>query len=277
MAVPIGPLTLGGGAPLVLLAGPCVIESRAHALRMARAIAAVAARLSVPYVFKASFDKANRTSLQSYRGPGLEAGLEALRAVKEEAGVPVLSDIHEPAQAEAAARVCAVLQIPAFLCRQTDLLLAAGQSGAAVNIKKGQFLSPWEMKHAVEKVRSTGNQRVFLTERGSSFGYQNLVVDMRSFAVMREFGCPVVFDLTHSLQLPGAEGSTSGGQRQFGEILARAAVAAGADGLFLEVHDNPAAALSDAATQWPLDRLEPLLEQVLAIDRAVRMARVVPK
>ncbi len=227
----------------------------------------------MPCIFKASFDKANRTSVASYRGPGLGTGLEVLRAVKEEVGIPVLTDIHEPAQAEPAARVCDVLQIPAFLCRQTDLLLAAGRSGAAVNIKKGQFLSPWEMKHAVEKVRSTGNERVFLTERGSSFGYQNLVVDMRSFAVLREFGCPVVFDATHSLQLPGSGGSTSGGQRQFGEVLARAAVAAGVDGLFLEVHDRPTAALSDAATQWPLDRLEPLLEQVLAIDRVVRVVR----
>ncbi len=261
---------LGGGSSLFLIAGPCVIESREHTLKMAREIAAVTGRLKMPLIFKTSFDKANRTSLSSYRGPGLAAGLEILRAVKEEVGVPVLTDIHEPAQAEEAARVCEVLQIPAFLCRQTDLLLAAGRAGAVVNIKKGQFLSPWEMQHAVEKVRSTGNERILLTERGSSFGYQNLVVDMRSFAVLRSFGCPVVFDVTHSLQLPGGAGASSGGQREFGEVLARAAVAAGVDGLFLEVHDNPTAALSDSATQWPLERLEPLLEQVLAIDRVTR-------
>jgi 2-dehydro-3-deoxyphosphooctonate aldolase (KDO 8-P synthase) len=262
-------LTLGGGAPLLLIAGPCVIESREHAVKMARAVAAVAARLGVPYVYKASFDKANRTSRGSYRGPGLEAGLEVLRAVKEETGAPVLTDIHEPSQAEAAARVCDALQIPAFLCRQTDLLEAAARTGVAVNVKKGQFLSPWDMKHAVDKVRGAGNDRVFLTERGSSFGYNNLVVDMRSLQVMREFA-PVVFDLTHSMQLPGGQGETTGGMRQFGETLARAATAAGIDGLFLEVHDNPAAALSDSTTQWPLDRLEPLLEQVLAIQAAGR-------
>jgi 2-dehydro-3-deoxyphosphooctonate aldolase (KDO 8-P synthase) len=249
---------------LLLIAGPCVIESRVHALTMARAIAEVAARLGLPYVYKASFDKANRTSRTSYRGPGLDAGLEVLRAVKEETGAPVLTDIHEPAQAAAAARCCDVLQIPAFLCRQTDLLEAAARTGVAVNVKKGQFLSPWDMKHAVDKVRGAGNDRVFLTERGSTFGYNNLVVDMRSFQVMRQFA-PVVFDLTHSMQLPGGQGETTGGMRQFGETLARAATAAGIDGLFLEVHDNPAAALSDSTTQWPLDRLEALLEQVVAI------------
>jgi 2-dehydro-3-deoxyphosphooctonate aldolase (KDO 8-P synthase) len=265
----VGSLTLGGGAPLVLIAGPCVIENRDHTLKLARAIAAIATRIGMPFIFKASFDKANRTSLNSYRGPGLTEGLATLKDVKETIGVPVLTDMHEPAQAAAAAEVCDVVQVPAFLCRQTDLLLAAGQSGAAVNIKKGQFVSPWDMKNAVEKIRSTGNQRVFLTERGASFGYQNLVVDMRSFQVMREF-CPVVFDLTHSLQLPGGQGTSSGGQREFGETLARAATGAGIDGLFLEVHDHPAAALSDSATQWPLDRLEPLLEQVLAIDQVIR-------
>jgi 2-dehydro-3-deoxyphosphooctonate aldolase (KDO 8-P synthase) len=268
-SVTIGPLTIGAGAPLLLIAGPCVIESREHALKMARAIAGVAARLGLPYVYKASFDKANRTSRASYRGPGLDAGLEVLRAVKEEIGAPVLTDIHEASQAETAARVCDVLQIPAFLCRQTDLLEAAARTGVAVNVKKGQFLSPWDMKHAVDKVRAAGNDRVFLTERGTSFGYNNLVVDMRSLQVMREFA-PVVFDLTHSMQLPGGQGETTGGLRQFGETLARAAAAAGIDGLFLEVHDNPAAALSDSTTQWPLDRLEALLEQVLALDSAGR-------
>src|SRR5689334_20775941 len=230
-------------------------------MKMARAIAAIATRLKMPYAYKASFDKANRTSGKSFRGPGISGGLQVLQAVKDELGVPVLADIHEPSQAEAAARVCDILQIPAFLCRQTDLLEAAARSGAAVNVKKGQFLSPWDMKHVVDKVRGAGNDRVFLTERGTSFGYNNLVVDMRSLQVMREFA-PVVFDLTHSMQLPGAAGDGSGGMRQFGETLARSATAAGIDGLFLEVHDNPDAALSDSATQWPLDRLEPLLEQV---------------
>jgi 2-dehydro-3-deoxyphosphooctonate aldolase (KDO 8-P synthase) len=266
-SVAIGPLKLGAGAPLLLIAGPCVIESREHALKMARAIAVVAGRVGLPYVFKASFDKANRTSRASYRGPGLDAGLEVLRAVKEEIGAPVLTDIHEPSQAAIAARVCDALQIPAFLCRQTDLLEAAARTGVAVNVKKGQFLSPWDMKHAVDKVRGAGNDGVFLTERGSSFGYNNLVVDMRSLQVMREFA-PVVFDLTHSMQLPGGQGETTGGMRQFGETLARAATAAGIDGLFLEVHDNPGEALSDSTTQWPLDRLESMLEQVMAIQAA---------
>ena len=268
MSISIGKLPLGAPAPLLLIAGPCVIESREHALKMARAISAVSARLGIPCVFKASFDKANRTSRTSYRGPGMLGGLEVLRAVKEETGMPVLTDIHEPSQAEHAAHVCDALQIPAFLCRQTDLLEAAAKTGVPVNVKKGQFLSPWDMKHAVEKVRGAGNDQVFLTERGSSFGYNNLVVDMRSLQVMREFA-PVIFDLTHSLQLPGG-GATTGGMREFGQTLARAATAAGIDGLFMEVHDNPAAALSDATTQWPLDRLEPLLEQVLKIESVLR-------
>lgn len=267
-SVPIGSLTLGASAPLLVIAGPCVIESRAHALKMAREIGAVTRRLGIPYVFKASFDKANRTSRESYRGPGLQSGLETLRAIKEETGLPVLTDIHEAQQALPAAEICDVLQIPAFLCRQTDLLEAAARTNAAVNVKKGQFVSPWDMKHAVDKVRGAGNDRVFLTERGASFGYNNLVVDMRSLQVMREYA-PVVFDLTHSMQLPGGAGSTSGGMREFGEMLARAATAAGIDGLFLEVHDNPAAALSDASTQWPLEKLEPLLAQVLAIRAAL--------
>ena len=268
-------VALGGRSPLLLIAGPCVIESREHAVKMAREIAAIAKRAGMPFLFKASFDKANRTSAQAYRGPGMEAGLETLAAIKQDVGVPVLTDIHEPSQAEPVARVCDVLQIPAFLCRQTDLLVAAGRTGAAVNVKKGQFVSPWEMQHALDKVRDTGNQRVFLTERGSTFGYQNLVVDMRSLQVMRGFGVPVVFDVTHSLQLPGGQGSSSGGRREFGETLARAAVGAGVDGLFVEVHDNPDAALSDAATQWPLRKLEGLLEQVQAIDHAVQ--QVMPR
>lgn len=264
-----------GKPPLLLIAGPCVIESHEHAVKMAREIAVVAKRVGMPFVFKASFDKANRTSAQAYRGPGMEKGLETLAAIKQDVGVPVLTDIHEPDQAEPAARLCDVLQIPAFLCRQTDLLVAAGRTGAVVNVKKGQFVSPWEMQHALDKVRDAGNQRVFLTERGTSFGYQNLIVDMRSLQVMRGFGVPVVFDVTHSLQLPGGQGSASGGRREFGETLARAAVGAGIDGLFIEVHDNPDAALSDAATQWPLRKLEALLEQVQAIDRAVQ--QVMPR
>ena len=253
-----------------LIAGPCVIETEEHTLRMARAISTSARQAGLAVIFKASFDKANRTSERSYRGPGLEMGLEILRRVKAEAGVAVLTDIHEPSQAQAAAAVCDVLQIPAFLCRQTDLLLAAGETGAVVNIKKGQFLSPWEMRHAVEKVRSTGNQRVMLTERGSCFGYQNLVVDMRAISILRDFGCPVVFDATHSVQLPGAgeSGSASGGQPEFIEPLARAAVAAGCDGVFLEVHDCPSKALSDARSQLPLEKLPALLDRLLAIYRA---------
>jgi len=270
-----GAVSLGGRSPLLLIAGPCVIEGHEHAMKLAPAIASIAKSAGMPFVFKASFDKANRTSAEAYRGPGLERGLETLAAIKKDLGVPVLTDIHEPGQAESVARVCDILQIPAFLCRQTDLLVAAARTGAVINVKKGQFVSPWEMQHALDKVRNTGNQRVFLTERGSTFGYQNLVVDMRSLQVMRGFGVPVLFDVTHSLQLPGGQGSTSGGRREFGETLARAAVGAGVDGLFIEVHDNPDAALSDAATQWPLNKLAALLDQVQAIDRAVQ--QVMPR
>jgi 2-dehydro-3-deoxyphosphooctonate aldolase (KDO 8-P synthase) len=255
---------------LFLIAGPCVIESKDHVLRMARAIQESAERLSIPLIFKASFDKANRTSIHSYRGPGLAEGLECLAHVKRETGLAVLTDIHEPSQASAAAQVCDVLQIPAFLCRQTDLLLAAGKTGAVVNIKKGQFLSPQEMQHAVEKVRSAGNTRILLTERGTSFGYNNLVVDMRSLALLRRMGYPVVLDVTHSVQLPGGAGSASGGEPQFIETLARAGVAAGVDGVFMEVHDNPAAALSDGSNALPLSQLEALLGRLAALDRVVR-------
>jgi 2-dehydro-3-deoxyphosphooctonate aldolase (KDO 8-P synthase) len=251
-----------------LIAGPCVIESEEHTLAMAAALRQAACAAGVPLIFKASFDKANRTSAASYRGPGLERGLEVLRLVKQREALPVLTDIHDPSQAAPAAEVCDVLQIPAFLCRQTDLLEAAARTAAAVNIKKGQFVSPWEMRHAVDKVRAAGNSRVMLTERGSSFGYNNLVVDMRSLAVMRGFGSPVVFDAAHSVQLPGAAGHASGGQREFIPALARAAVAAGVDGLFIEVHDRPELALSDAATQFPLDELPALLGRLLAIHRA---------
>ena len=247
-----------------------MIESEEHVLRMAQAIKTVTDRLDIPLIFKSSFDKANRTSLHSYRGPGLEKGLAALRRVKEETGLPVLTDVHEVWQIEPVAQVCEVLQIPAFLCRQTDLLVAAGRSGAVVNIKKGQFVSPQEICHAVEKVRSTGNERVLVTERGTSFGYNNLVVDMRSLPILRSFGCPVVLDITHSVQLPGGAGQASGGQPEFIEPLARAGVAVGVDGLFVEVHDNPAAALSDGANALPLAQLERLLERLVALDRVVR-------
>ena len=268
--IAVGSLKLGGANGLFLIAGPCVIESEAHARSMAERIAAVCAELKLPYIFKSSYDKANRTSINSYRGPGVAEGLKILRRIKDDLRLPILTDVHEPAQVAAAAEVADVLQIPAFLCRQTDLLVAAGKSGRVVNIKKGQFLSPAEMKTAVEKVASTGNQKILLTERGTSFGYNNLVVDMRSFPIMRGFGYPVVFDATHSLQLPGGEGKQSGGQPEFIEPLSRAAVAAGVDGLFLEVHDNPPAALSDASNQFPLAQLKPLLEKLLALSRATR-------
>jgi 2-dehydro-3-deoxyphosphooctonate aldolase (KDO 8-P synthase) len=265
-----GNVALRGGNSFFLMAGPCVIESDEHVLKMARAINEVAGRAGVPLIFKASFDKANRTSIHSYRGPGLEKGLGALRRVKEETGLPILTDIHEPWQAAPAAKVCDVLQIPAFLSRQTDLLLAAGRTGAVVNIKKGQFVSPQEVQHAIEKVRSTGNERIVLTERGSSFGYNNLVVDMRSLPLLRQTGYPVVLDVTHSVQLPGGAGTASGGQPEFIEPLARAGVAAGLDGIFLEVHDDPAAALSDGSNALPLAQLEPLLTRLVALDRIVR-------
>ena len=253
-----------------LIAGPCVIESDEHVLRMAQGIQRVTDRLGIPLIFKSSFDKANRTSIESYRGPGLEKGLQALRRVKEMTGLPVLTDVHEVSQVEAVAQVCDVIQIPAMLSRQTDLLVAAGRSGAAVNIKKGQFVSPNEARHAIEKVRSTGNERIIVTERGSSFGYNNLVVDMRSLPILRGFGYPVVLDVTHGVQLPGGVGNASGGQPEFIEPLARAGVGAGVDGIFLEVHDNPAAALSDGSSTLPLSQLDRLLERLLEIDRVVR-------
>jgi 2-dehydro-3-deoxyphosphooctonate aldolase (KDO 8-P synthase) len=270
--VSIGPVTIGGGHPLVLIAGPCVIESETHAIDLGAAIAAIAQRCGVPYVFKASFDKANRTSVASFRGPGLEAGLRVLAAVKARVGVPVLTDIHEPAQAAPVAEVADVLQIPAFLCRQTDLLLAAAATGRAVNVKKGQFLAPADMRHAIAKITSTGNARVIVTERGATFGYHNLVVDMRAFPIMRGFGYPVVFDVTHSLQVPGAGDGVTAGQAQFIETLAPAGVAAGVDGVFLEIHEHPALAKSDAQNALALDRLEPLLRLLTRIDAARREA-----
>jgi 2-dehydro-3-deoxyphosphooctonate aldolase (KDO 8-P synthase) len=263
-------LTLGSGQPLFIIAGPCVIESERHALKLAKRLAAAADELSVPVIFKASYDKANRTSVTSYRGPGLERGLEILARIKQETGLPLLTDVHEVSQVEPAAAVCDVIQIPAFLSRQTDLLLAAGRSGAVVNIKKGQFLSPWDIRHAIEKIASTGNHKIIVTERGSSFGYNNLVVDVRGLAVMREFGYPVVLDVTHSLQLPGGEGKRSGGQPQFIGTLARAGVAAGVDGVFMEVHENPARALSDGPNALLLRRFKPLVKTLRDLAAFVR-------
>jgi len=262
----IGPVHVGEGQ-LFLIAGPCVIESEAHALRMAEAIQRIASDLGVPYIFKASYDKANRTSVKSFRGPGLKEGVRILGEVAKATGLPVLTDVHEPGHCEPVAEAVDVLQIPAFLCRQTDLLVAAGKTGRAINIKKGQFVAPWDMANAVEKVRSTGNERVSLTERGASFGYNTLVVDYRSLPVMRAMA-PVVFDGTHSVQQPSAAGGVSGGQPEFIPLLARAAVAAGIDGLFLEVHDDPANAKSDGANALDLKLLKPLLEKLLAIHRA---------
>ena len=258
-------LKFGGGAPFALIAGPCVIESEEHA----RFLAAEIRKIAGPYVFKASFDKANRSSVSAYRGPGLAEGVRILKSISA-TGLPVLTDIHEPAQAEAAAEAADILQIPAFLCRQTDLLLAAGRTGRIVNIKKGQFVSPSDIRHAAEKVASTGNAKILLTERGSSFGYNNLVVDMRGLQIMRRHGHPVVFDATHSVQLPGAAGTASGGQPEFIETLARAAVATGIDGLFVEVHEAPERALSDGANALRLDHLGELLRRLRAIDGLVK-------
>lgn len=266
--VTVGDVTFGGGAPLVLIGGPCVIESRDHAVELALAIGEVTARLGVPYVFKASFDKANRTSLRSFRGPGLEAGLQVLGEVRERARVPVLTDIHEPCQAGPAAAVADVLQIPAFLCRQTDLIVAAARTGRVVNLKKGQFLAPLDMRHAIDKVVASGGAGVLVTERGTSFGYHNLVVDMRAFPMLRSLGWPVVFDVTHSLQLPGAGNGVTTGQAEYIEPLASAGVAAGVDGVFLEIHDRPERALSDAENALRLDRLEGLLARLLRIHAA---------
>jgi 2-dehydro-3-deoxyphosphooctonate aldolase (KDO 8-P synthase) len=254
-----------GRPALVLIAGPCVIESADHAVQVARAVADIAKRVGVPYVFKASFDKANRTSLSSFRGPGIDDGLAALRRVRDEVGVPILTDIHEPWQAAQVAEVCDVLQIPAFLSRQTDLIVAAARTGRVVNVKKGQFLAPRDMRHAIQKVQESGNDRVFVTERGFSFGYNNLVVDMRAFPMIRALGVPVVFDVTHSLQLPGGGDGVTAGLAEYIEPLARAGVGAGVDGVFLEVHEEPAKAKSDAQNALALHLLEPLLRQLTQI------------
>ena len=268
--VRIGSLTLGAGAPLLVIAGPCVIESQAHAVETALALKAQAAEVGLPLVFKASYDKANRTSLDAYRGPGLAEGLRVLARVKAETGLPILTDIHEPSQAGPVAEVADVLQIPAFLCRQTDLLIAAARTGRAVNVKKGQFLAPGDVRHAVAKVSGSGNADVFVTERGTTFGYNNLVVDMRAFPMMRALGFPVVFDVTHSLQLPGAGDGVTAGLAEYITPLARAGVAAGVDGVFLEVHEDPSRARSDAQNALRLDLLPPLLHQLKAIDAIAR-------
>ncbi len=252
---------------LFLIAGPCVIESHEHAIKIGRAVAEAARVAGLPAVFKASFDKANRTSVESFRGPGLKEGLRVLTEVKRETGLPVLTDVHQPDQVEQVAAVCDVVQIPAFLCRQTDLLVAAGSSGRVVNIKKGQLLAPWDMRYAADKVASTGNDKILLTERGSSFGYQNLVVDFRALAIMCKLGYPTVLDVTHSLQLPGAQGGASGGQPEFIETLARAGVAAGVNGVFFEVHDKPEAAKSDGANALRLELLPALLRRLVQLHR----------
>jgi 2-dehydro-3-deoxyphosphooctonate aldolase (KDO 8-P synthase) len=263
--IQFGGLTVGGGAALLLIAGPCVIESEAHALDTALAVRDIARRAGVQYVFKASYDKANRTSIGSFRGPGLDEGVRILGRVREKAGVPILTDIHEPSHAARAAEVADVLQIPAFLSRQTDLLVAAARTGRVVNIKKGQFLAPADMRHAIGKVVDAGNTRVILTERGFSFGYNNLVVDMRSFPILRSFGYPVVYDVTHSLQLPGGGDGVTAGQAQFIEPMASAGVAAGVDGVFMEVHERPEQAKSDAQNALRLDLLAPLLSRLVRI------------
>ncbi len=260
---------VGDGQPLMLLGGPCALESEDLAREVATAMQEICSRLGINYVFKASFDKANRTSITSYRGPGLKNGLATLARIREELQVPVVSDIHEPAQAQEAGEVLDIIQIPAFLCRQTDLLAAAARTGKPVNVKKGQFVSPWDMANVVNKLRESGSDKVMLVERGASFGYNNLVVDMRSLPVMRELGCPVVFDATHSVQLPGGAGGSSGGQREFIAPLTRAAIAAGIDGLFMEVHPDPDKALCDGPNSIPLDQVEELLTQLIRIREAV--------
>ena len=268
--VKVGQIQIGGGAPLSVIAGPCVIESREAAIRHAAALKDRADRAGVPYIFKSSYDKANRSSVNSFRGPGLEKGLEILAEIKSKTGVPVLTDVHEIDQVAAVQEVADVLQIPAFLCRQTDFVLAVARSGRVVNVKKGQFLAPWDMRNVLDKILSTGNDRVLLTERGASFGYNNLVSDMRSLVVMRELGYPVVFDATHSLQLPGGLGSASGGERKYIPALARAAVAAGVDALFMEVHEDPDHAMSDGPNSLDLSEFEGLLMVVKRLDNLVK-------
>ena len=269
-SVKINGLELGAGKPLALIAGPCVIEGRESAIRHASLLKEVTDRVGVPFIYKSSYDKANRTSLESYRGPGIEKGLEILAEVKEKVGVPVLTDVHEKEQVRLVKEVADILQIPAFLCRQTDFVMEVARSGKAVNVKKGQFLAPWDLQNVVDKIVSTGNENVIVTERGVSFGYNNLVADMRSLAVLRDLGYPVVFDATHSLQLPGGIGKASGGQRQFISSLAQAGVAVGIDAVFMEVHEDPERALSDGPNSLPLRELEGLLRRLKKIDTVVK-------
>ncbi|MFO8056143.1 MAG: 3-deoxy-8-phosphooctulonate synthase [bacterium] len=269
-AIDLPDFSIGGGAPLVLIAGPCVIESYELLLKTAYSLQEITAKLGVPWILKSSYDKANRSGINSFRGPGLDEGLALLEKAKRETGAPVLSDVHETAQVEPASQVLDIIQIPAFLCRQTDLLVAAGKSGKPVNIKKGQFMAPADMQNAAAKVESTGNRHILITERGTSFGYHNLVVDMRSLGIIRKSGYPAVFDATHSVQLPAAQGQASGGEREFVPLLTRAAVAAGVDAIFMEVHPDPENALCDGPNSILLSELEPLLKTLLEIDRATK-------
>ena len=268
--VTIGSYQVGQGCPLLIIAGPCVLEGYERSLAIGRRAKAICDKLGLPYVFKASYDKANRSSLTSFRGPGLEEGLKILAQIKKDLGVPVISDVHETWQVEKAAEVLDIIQIPAFLCRQTDLLVAAARTGRVKKKKKGQFLAPWDMKNVVDKLTGSGTDKILLTERGVSFGYNTLVTDMRSLPIMREMGYPVIMDVTHSVQIPGGKGTSSGGQSQYAPHMARAATAVGVDGLFMEVHDNPAEALSDGPNMIALDKLEKILSDVKAIDRIVR-------
>lgn len=260
---------MGHGKPLVLIAGPCVIESESSAIRHARAIQKITTRLKIPYIYKSSYDKANRSSIRSFRGLGIEPGLSILHKVKKETGLPILTDVHSPQEAHLAADVADVLQIPAFLCRQTDLLLAAAKTGKIVNVKKGQFLAPWEMDNAIQKIESAGNRNILLTERGTCFGYNTLVSDFRSIPIMKRFGYPVIFDATHSVQQPGGRGTSSGGEREFVPMLAQASVVAGADGVFMEVHENPDQAPSDGPNMVPLKELERLLVRLLKLSQMI--------
>ena len=271
-SIQIGNITIEEDGPFFLIAGPCVIEDEETTSRVANFLKELSESMDVPVIFKTSYDKANRTSLDSFRGPGVDKGLEILQRVKEETGLPVLSDVHELDEIEKAAKVLDVIQIPAFMCRQSNLILSAARTGLPINLKKGQFLSPWEMEPAIHKITSTGNRRVFITERGASFGYNNLIVDMRAIAIVKDFGFPVVFDATHSVQLPGGSGTSSGGQREFVEYLSRAAVAAGANGVFMEVHPHPDSALCDGPNSLPLDQVRPLLGMLKKIHRLVRSA-----
>ena len=266
----VNQIRIGGANAFFLIAGPCVIESEPSALRHARFLKKLTDKLGIPFIFKSSYDKANRTSHRSFRGPGLRQGIRILARIKEEVGVPVVTDVHSPEEADFSAEALDIIQIPAFLCRQTDLLLAAGRTGKIVNIKKGQFLAPWDIEQAIQKVESTGNKQIVITERGTSFGYNNLVSDFRSIPIMKDFGYPVVYDATHSVQIPGGKGTESGGERRFVPVLSMAALVAGADGLFMEVHENPDKARSDGATMMALENLEALLVKLKSVSQAVR-------